>query len=280
MDLLDGRKAAQNILTKLKKNVEALPVRAPHLVCIIVGDDPSSHTYVGMKRKRCTDIGIESTVIELSSTISEEELLSEIEKQNRAPHVDGILVQQPLPDHISIQKVIQAIAPEKDVDGFHPINAGKLLSEDPTGFVPCTPLGIYELLKCSNIPLSGAHIVIMGRSSIVGKPLTALLLQKGIDATVSVVHSKTKDPAAITRLADILIVAIGSPHAITSDMISPGTVVVDVGITRTDSGLFGDVSPEGLDQVAEKLTPVPGGVGPMTVAMLLQNTIKAYIQRM
>jgi len=277
--VLDGRKTATTFIEKIKKEVAAITFRKPKLVCIIVGDNLSSMTYVRMKKKRCEEVGMISEIVELPSSTTEAELLAQIEKQNLDKHVDGILVQQPLPSHISLEKVIKAIDPKKDVDGFHPVNAGKLLTEDNTGFVPCTPLGIFVLLHENDISLSGKHIVIMGRSSIVGKPLAALLLQKGIDATVTVVHSKTPHKEKLTRLADILVVAIGQPHSITSDMIKNGAIVVDVGITRTEDGLFGDVAPEEIDEVVAHITPVPGGVGPMTVAMLLFNTLKSFKQR-
>lgn len=277
--VLDGRKTAERYLEKIQKEVAAISFRKPKLVCIIVGENPSSLTYVRMKKKRCEKVGMLSEIVELPEGTSEEELLDQITKYNQDIHVDGILVQQPLPDHISVEKVLNAVDPSKDVDGFHPLNAGKLLTEDKTGFIPCTPLGIYTLLHENHISLSGKHVVIIGRSSIVGKPLAALLLQKGIDATVTVVHSKTPHKERLTRLADILIVAIGKPHSITSDMIKNGAIVVDVGITRTEDGLFGDVAPEDLEEVISHITPVPGGVGPMTVAMLLFNTLKSFKQR-
>ncbi len=276
---LDGKKTAAEILAKIKKEVATFSFRKPKLSCILVGNDPASHTYVRMKKRRCEEVGILSEIIELDETISEKELLALVEKQNKDPHVDGILVQQPLPSHISPQKIIAAVDPSKDVDGFHPVNAGKILTEDSTGFVPCTPLGIFVLLHENNIDLAGKHIVIMGRSAIVGKPLAALLLQKGIDATVSVVHSKTKNVSDITEKADILVVAIGKPHSVSSDMIKKGAIVIDVGITRTDTGLFGDVAPGEIDEKAAQYTPVPGGVGPMTVAMLLFNTLKSFKMR-
>lgn len=273
---IDGKKTASALLAKVKKEIESLPGKGPSLACVLVGDDPASHTYVGMKRKRCLEVGIESHIITLPESISEKELLDEIKKLNQNPEIHGILIQQPLPTQIDPQKVITAVDPKKDVDGFHPVNTGKLLTEDASGFVPCTPLGIVHLLEDNGISLAGKHIAIMGRSQIVGKPLAALLLQKGIDATVSVVHSKTKNAQAITQLADILVVAIGSPHSVKKAMLKEGCVIIDVGITRTDNGLQGDVDPSDALSVAHQITPVPGGVGPMTVAMLLFNTLKAY----
>lgn len=278
MQLIDGKKIAREIRKKLKKNLTPLVGREPGLAFIVIGEDPASLTYVGMKRRACLEVGILSTIVTLPASTSEKRLLDEIERLNRSSHIDGILVQQPFPPQIETRVIIGAIAPEKDVDGFHPLNMGKLLLGDRSGFVPCTPLGIVQLLEKSCIEVSGKEVVIVGRSNIVGKPLAALLMQKGerANATVTLVHSHTRDLQAHCKRADILVAALGRPHFIDESMVKEGAVVIDVGINRTAEGLVGDVHFERVKERASALTPVPGGVGPMTIAMLLANTIRSF----
>jgi methylenetetrahydrofolate dehydrogenase (NADP+)/methenyltetrahydrofolate cyclohydrolase len=241
------------------------------LATVLVGDDPASHVYVNGKHKAAGEAGIASIDRRLPGDTSQEELLAVLAELNADDEVDGILVQLPLPDQIDSEAVLRAVDPMKDVDGFHPFNAGRLYAGHPT-FVPATPLGIMALLEEHEVPLSGARAVVVGRSTIVGKPIAHLLL--GANATVTICHSRTRDLAAETRGADVLVVAIGQPGLVTADMVRKGAAVVDVGINRTDAGLLGDVSPE-VAEVAGYLTPVPGGVGPMTIAMLLRNTVQA-----
>jgi len=241
------------------------------LATVLVGDDPASHVYVTGKHKAAVEAGFQSIDRRLPADVDQTDLLSVLDELNRDDEVDGILVQLPLPDHIDAESVLEAVAPIKDVDGFHPFNAGRLYAGHPT-FVPATPLGIMALLAEHEVELAGVRAVVVGRSTIVGKPIAHLLL--GANATVTICHSRTSDLAAETRAADVLVVAIGKPGLVSVDMVKEGAAVVDVGITRTDAGLLGDVAPE----VAERagfLTPVPGGVGPMTIAMLLRNTVQA-----
>lgn len=286
MELLDGKMIADKIKQEITEEVEQIKKsggKIPYLVAILVGNDGASETYVGHKEKACKQVGFKNQVLRFEDTISEADLLAEIQKINNDPEVDGLIVQMPLPKHISEQKVIEAIDPTKDVDGFHPINVGRMVAGLPA-YISATPNGISELLARYNIETAGKHCVVLGRSNIVGRPMSNLLSQKSTrgDCTVTICHSKTKDLPAITRSADILIVAIGKPEYLTADMVSEGTVVVDVGITRvksdkTKSGwrVVGDVK---FDEVAPKtsyITPVPGGVGPLTIVSLLRNTLKA-----
>jgi len=290
MTLIDGKSTSLQIQDEIKSLVEVRTKRGqkkPHLAAIIVGDNPASRAYVGHKIKACERVGFESTLIELSESVREEQLLSEVEALNNNDSIDGFIVQLPLPDHIDDQKVLEAVRPEKDVDGFHPVNAGNLSLGLP-GFQPATPAGIMELLKRYKIETSGKHAVIIGRSAIVGTPMTLLLSRNANpgNCTVTLCHSRTQNLEEITRSADILIAAIGKPHFVTKGMIKPGAVIIDVGINRipdasrkSGNRLTGDVDFEGAAEVAGSITPVPGGVGPMTIAMLLRNTLQAADQR-
>jgi methylenetetrahydrofolate dehydrogenase (NADP+)/methenyltetrahydrofolate cyclohydrolase len=259
----------------------------PGLAAVLVGDNPASTTYVRMKGKACDEAGLYHETIRLKPDSAEAELLELIDRLNADEKIHGILVQLPLPKHVDAQRVLRRVSPRKDVDGFHPENVGKVSIGDPTGFRPATPYGVQQLLLKSGIDTKGQHAVIVGRSNIVGRPLAALLLQDGPggNATVTVVHSRTRDIKSVTRLADILIVAIGKPEFVTGDMIKPGAVVIDVGVNRVDDPstkkgyrLVGDVQFAEAKQVAGAITPVPGGVGPMTITMLLYNTVQAARQ--
>ena len=282
--LIDGTRIAAEVRADVLKDVKSWTGagnRAPYLSVVLVGDNPASASYVRGKTKAAADAGIESDTLVYDKTISEEKLLGIIEELNASDAVDGILVQLPLPDHISEKKVIHAIHPDKDVDGFHPESVGKLSIGEP-GFVSATPAGILEMIRREGIETSGRHVVIVGRSNIVGKPVASLLIQKGVDATVTVCHSRTHDLPSVTRQADILIAAIGRAEFVKADMVREGVVVIDVGINRVDDPsrergyrLVGDVAFESVRQKASKITPVPGGVGPMTIAMLLKNTLAA-----
>lgn len=286
MELLDGKRISDEIKGEIATEVEKIKKeggKIPRLVAILVGHDGASETYVGHKEKSCNQVGFESQVLRFEDTITETELLQEIEKLNNDPLVDGFIVQMPLPKHINEQKVIEAIDPRKDVDGFHPINVGRMVIGLPS-YISATPDGIMELLRRYKIETSGKHCVVLGRSNIVGRPIANLLSLKAYpgDCTVTVCHSKTPNIKEFTKNADILIVAMGKAEFVTADMVKEGAVVVDVGITRvksdkTKSGwkLLGDVK---FDEVAPKcsyITPVPGGVGPLTIASLLKNTLKA-----
>jgi methylenetetrahydrofolate dehydrogenase (NADP+)/methenyltetrahydrofolate cyclohydrolase len=282
MKILDGNRIAQSILSPIAAALQGC-ARPPGLAFLLVGENPASAAYVRMKKKRCKEVGILSLDRELPATLSEEELLAEIRRLNEDPAVDGILVQLPLPAHIRTAHILKAIDPRKDVDGFHPLNVGKLLLGETDGFLPCTPRGIHMLLQAANVPLDGAHVVIVGRSNIVGKPLAAILMQKAphCNATVTVAHSHTRQLAVLCQSADVLIAAMGRPRFISPDMVRPGAVVVDVGINRTPEGsLVGDVDFEAVAPRTSLITPVPGGVGPMTIAMLLSNTLLSYQRRM
>lgn len=273
--LIDGKAIGQEIRNELKEQVASLTERGhqPGLAVILVGENPASQTYVKNKEKSSIEAGMKSELIKLPETVSEEELLQEVEKLNEDETIDGILVQLPLPKHIDENKVIRAISPDKDVDGFHPMNVGKMLIGQQT-FLPCTPYGIMQLLERSNVEIAGKHAVIIGRSNIVGKPMGQLLLQK--DATVTYCHSRTKDLKKYTKQADILIVAIGMAKFITGDYIKEGATVIDVGMNRDENGkLCGDVDFESAEKTAGAITPVPGGVGPMTITMLLKNTVES-----
>jgi methylenetetrahydrofolate dehydrogenase (NADP+)/methenyltetrahydrofolate cyclohydrolase len=287
MQLIDGNQIAKTLIAELKAEVTAAPGRKPCIALIRVGDDPASVSYVTKKEKTSAEIGITSRVILPPDTIPQAGLLALIDQLNADPAVDGILVQSPLPRHIDEIKVFRHVAPHKDVDGFHTLNLGKVAQEDPSGFVSCTPAGIMELLARSAVDLRGKHLVVLGRSLIVGKPLALLALQKkpGANATVTICHSQTADLPAHTRQADILIAAIGRPAFVTASMVKPGAVVIDVGINRIPdpakkSGhrLVGDVDFAQVAPKCSQITPVPGGVGPMTVAMLMKNTVKAWRQ--
>jgi methylenetetrahydrofolate dehydrogenase (NADP+)/methenyltetrahydrofolate cyclohydrolase len=273
--IIDGKAVAASIRQELKEQVNRMKERGVHpgLAVILVGNDPASETYVRGKVRACGEVGIHSELIRLPETVSEEELLEHVHRLNEDARIHGILVQLPLPKHISEEKVIDAIVPEKDVDGFHPISVGNLVIGKP-GFLPCTPHGIMELLRRYEIPLAGKHAVVIGRSNIVGKPVSLLLQRE--NATVTMCHSKTVDLPSVARQADILIAAVGKPRLVTREFVKPGAVVIDVGINRTPEGkLVGDVHFEEVREVASYITPVPGGVGPMTIAMLLVNTVQS-----
>ncbi|MFM7448926.1 MAG: bifunctional methylenetetrahydrofolate dehydrogenase/methenyltetrahydrofolate cyclohydrolase FolD [Leptolyngbyaceae cyanobacterium] len=283
--ILDGKALAQSLQTDLAQQVQALAAskrRPPGLAVLMVGDNPASAAYVRNKGRACTHVGIASFGSHLPRQTSQAELEQLIEQLNQDDRVDGILVQLPLPEHLDTVALLNRIAPDKDVDGLHPVNLGRLLREEP-GLRSCTPAGVMELLRHYEIPIKGKQAVVIGRSILVGKPLALMLLEA--DASVTIAHSKTTDLAAITRSADILVAAIGRPELITTDMVKPGAVVVDVGINRvTDyegtSRLVGDVDFEAVRSIASHITPVPGGIGPMTVTMLLKNTVQSYRQRM
>jgi methylenetetrahydrofolate dehydrogenase (NADP+)/methenyltetrahydrofolate cyclohydrolase len=286
MVIIDGKKIAQEIKEELAKEViqrKLLGLKIPHLAAILVGNDGASETYVEAKVKSCHEVGFESSLLRFDSTISEEELLHKINKLNNDPNIDGFIIQLPLPKHINEQKIIEAINPEKDVDGFHPVNVGKMLLNIPS-FLPATPYGIIQLLERYNIETNGKHCVVIGRSNIVGMPISVLLARNAYpgNCTVTITHSRTTNLKELTLQADIIVAALGKAEFITADMVKPGAVVIDVGITRlpsdkTKSGfkLYGDVK---FDEVAPKcsyITPVPGGVGPMTIVSLLKNTLQA-----
>ena len=286
-NLIDGRAVAEKVYVDLRQDIADLKARGltPGLAVVLVGDDPASRAYVRSKDKMSRELGLYSVKLELPASTTQAELLARVEELNRDPAVHGILVQSPPPKQIDEAAIVRALDPNKDVDGFHPLNVAKLAFGDPTGFVPCTPLGVMRLLRETRIEVSGARAVVLGRSMIVGKPLALLLMQKGTDATVTVVHSRTRNIPAITQTADILIAAIGRADFVRAEHVRDGAVVVDVGINRVEDAtnargyrLVGDVA---FDEVAKKaaaITPVPGGVGPMTIAMLMSNTVKACRQ--
>jgi len=275
MTILDGKKLSSKIKEELKSEVEELKSQGitPGLAVILVGNDPASHTYVRMKRNACQDVGIYSVVHEFPENITEKELLSTIDMINENPNIHGLLIQLPLPKHIDTTKVLERVSPKKDVDGFHPYNMGRLVEGLDT-FAPCTPLGVMELFKEYNIDLVGKDVCVVGASNIVGKPMWALLVNAW--ATVDICHIETRDLAAHTKRADIVIVGVGKPNLITADMVKEGVIVVDIGINKLPNGkLVGDVDFDEVSKKASYITPVPGGVGPMTIAMLLKNTVKA-----
>ena len=287
MTILDGKKTSEALKQEIAKEVKQLKAegkKVPHLAAVLVGDDGASLTYVGSKVKACKQVGFESTLVKLPANISEEALLQEIEKLNDNSEIDGYIVQLPLPKHIDEQKILLAIDPTKDVDGFHPANFGRM-ALDMEAFIPATPFGIMELLKHYEVPTKGKHVVVVGRSHIVGRPISILLSQKGAqgNATVTLTHSHTPNLAELTRQADIVVMALGIPEFLKGDMVKEGVTVIDVGITRlkddsTHKGyrIVGDVAFDEVKEKASYITPVPGGVGPMTIAMLLKNTLLAY----
>lgn len=274
--ILDGKQLSADIKENLRKEVEQITKtgRVPGLAVVIVGDDPASHVYVRNKKKACEFIGIKSFGYALPENTSQDELLGLVDTLNHDDNVDGILVQLPLPKHINEEAVINAIDPDKDVDCFHPFNVGRVMIGNGI-FLPCTPAGVMELIKLSGIEVEGKECVVVGRSNIVGKPQFLLLLQK--NGTVTVCHSRTKNLAEVTKRADILVAAVGRAKMIGADMVKPGAVVIDVGMNRDENNkLCGDVDFDSVKDIADAITPVPGGVGPMTIAMLMQNTIRAY----
>lgn len=285
-NLIDGRAIAEKVYVNLRREIAELKTRGltPGLAVVLVGDNAASRAYVRAKDKMSRELGLHSIKLELPATTTQEELLVRVEELNRNPAVHGILVQSPPPKQIDEAAIVRALDPHKDVDGFHPVNVAKLAFGDPTGFVPCTPLGVQRLLIESKIDISGAHVVMLGRSMIVGKPLALLLMQKckGGDATVTVAHSRSKNLETITRSADILVAAIGQPNFVRVGHVRDGAVIVDVGINRVEDAtsergyrLVGDVAFDEVSKKAAAITPVPGGVGPMTIAMLMSNTVKA-----
>ncbi|HVU24354.1 MAG TPA: bifunctional methylenetetrahydrofolate dehydrogenase/methenyltetrahydrofolate cyclohydrolase FolD [Opitutus sp.] len=287
MTLIDGNQIAAAIIAELKNEVAAIPGRKPCIALVRVGEDPASVSYVRKKEKTAAEIGITSRVILPPATITQAELFALVDQLNADPSVDGILVQSPLPKPLDELQVFRRIAPGKDVDGLGTMNLGKVAQDDDTGFTSCTPAGIMELLARSGVDLKGKHVVVVGRSLLVGKPVALLALQKkaGANGTVTVCHSATANLSALTRQADVLIAAIGRAGFITADMVRPGAVVIDVGINRVPDAtkksgyrLVGDVDFPGVAPLASQITPVPGGVGPMTVAMLMKNTVKAHRQ--
>lgn len=284
--LIDGRAVAEKVYAELRGEIAELKSRGitPGLAVVLVGDDPASRAYVRSKDKMCRELGLHSVKLELPAETSQEELLARVAQLNRDNAVHGILVQSPPPKQIDEAAIVRALNPAKDVDGFHPMNVAKLAMGDASGFVPCTPLGCQRLLVESGVQAEGAHVVVLGRSMIVGKPVALLLMQKakGANATVTVVHSRSRNLPEITRSADIVIAAIGQAHFVKAEHVREGAVVIDVGINRVDDAnsprgyrLVGDVAFDEVEAKASAITPVPGGVGPMTIAMLMSNTIKA-----
>lgn len=282
--LIDGKVIAEQIKKEIAAEVASMIDRgmeAPHLAAVIVGDDGASQTYVASKEKACHSVGMTSSVYRLPETTTEKEMLDMVNFLNNDPEIDGYIIQLPLPKHINEDKVINAIKPEKDVDGFTSINAGRMQLGLPC-FIPATPNGIMELIKRSKIETAGKNVVVLGRSNIVGTPMAVLMSRKGIDSTVTLCHSRTQNIAEITRQADIVVVAIGKPGFLTADMVKPGATIIDVGIHRIEDAsnpkgyvIKGDVDYDEVYKVASQITPVPGGVGPMTIVSLLQNTLKA-----
>jgi methylenetetrahydrofolate dehydrogenase (NADP+) / methenyltetrahydrofolate cyclohydrolase len=289
MQLIKGAEVAAKVLAECQREIAELAAQGkkPGLAVVLVGDDPASRAYVRSKDKKCRELGLHSVKLELPAEMTQEELLRHVAALNHDPAIHGILVQSPPPKHIDEAAIVRAIDPRKDVDGFHPVNVAKLALEDASGFVPCTPAGCQRLLMDAGIETSGANVVVLGRSMIVGKPMALLLMAKGRggDATVTVAHSRTRDLPEVTRRADIIIAAIGRPCFVTADMVRDGAVVIDVGINRVDDlasekgyKIVGDVDFHEVAPKCRAITPVPGGVGPMTIAMLMANTIKACRQ--
>ena len=288
-NLIDGRATAEKVYVDLRREVAELKAKGitPGLAVVLIGDDAASRAYVRSKDKMCRELGLHSLKLELPASTTQTELLNRVEELNADSNIHGILVQSPPPAHIDEAAIVRALDPRKDVDGFHPENVAKLVLDDSGGFVPCTPLGVQRLLIESKINLNGAHVVVLGRSMIVGKPLALLLMQKNTNAnaTVTVVHSRSRDLAEITRSADIIVAAIGRAEFVKADHVRGGAVVIDVGINRVDDAasdrgyrLVGDVAFDEVSKKATAITPVPGGVGPMTIAMLMSNTVKAARQ--
>ena len=282
--IIDGRAIAEKVYVELRGEIAELKSRGltPGLAVVLVGDNPASRAYVRAKDKMCRELGLYSVKLELPTTTEQEELLARVEELNRDQAVHGILVQSPPPKQIDEAAILRALDPRKDVDGFHPLNVAKLAMGDGSGFVPCTPLGCLRLLRETNVSLSGANVVVLGRSMIVGKPMALLLMRKGIDATVTVVHSRTQNIPEICHRADVIVAAIGQPHFVKAGHVREGVIVIDVGINRVDDPasergyrLVGDVDFDDVVKKAGAITPVPGGVGPMTIAMLMSNTVKA-----
>ena len=286
--ILDGKSMAADLRAEIAAAVAAMKAatgRVPGLAVVLVGDDPASRSYVTGKGKACAAAGIYSREIDLPASARRDEILATVRALNADDAIDGILVQLPLPDAAIEREILEAIDPAKDVDGFHPTNVGRMVQGLPA-FAPCTPVGVMEILRRSGTPLSGAAVVVIGRSQLVGRPLSILLSQKGVDATVTLCHTRTKDLARFTRAADIVVVAAGRPNTLTADMVRPGAVVIDVGVNRVPDPsraagyrLAGDVDFEAVAEKAAAITPVPGGVGPMTIAMLLRNTVEAARRR-
>lgn len=288
MQLISGTAVAEKVLEECRRDIAELAAagRRPGLAVVLVGDDPASRAYVRSKDKKCRELGLHSVKLELPATTSQDELLAHVRALNEDPAIHGILVQSPPPAHIDEAAIVRAIDPAKDVDGFHPVNVAKLALEDPTGFVPCTPLGCQRLLIDAGIETKGAEVVVLGRSMIVGKPMAMLLVSKLANATVTIAHSRSHDLPALCRRADILVAAVGRPEMVKADWVKPGAVVIDVGINRVPDAtrpsghrLCGDVAYAEVAPHCAAITPVPGGVGPMTIAMLMKNTLQAARQQ-
>jgi methylenetetrahydrofolate dehydrogenase (NADP+)/methenyltetrahydrofolate cyclohydrolase len=286
--IIDGTALAAKVTADVAEKVVALKARGitPGLTVVLVGDDAASAVYVGSKERTCNELGMHGETIRRPSTITQDELLAIVDQLNDDPKIHGILVQMPLPKQINPDAIVRRIRPDKDVDGFHPVNVGKLLIGEKDGFAPCTPAGVLYMLQASGVSTAGSDCVIVGRSNIVGKPMASLMVQPGVDATVTVTHSRTRDLASHTRRADILIVAAGRAQMITGDMVKAGAVVIDVGMNRipdsskkSGTRLVGDVAFDEVKGVASLITPVPGGVGKMTIAMLMSNTVRAAAQQ-
>lgn len=285
--VMDGAAIAEQVKAEVAIEVAALAARGivPGLTVVLVGDDAASAVYVGAKERTCLELGMRGETIRLPASVSQIELLAVVDRLNGDDAVHGILVQMPLPPQINAEAVVRRIRPDKDVDGFHPENVGKLWIGERTGFAPCTPAGVLYMLQAHAVPTAGAHCVIVGRSNIVGKPMAALMVQPGVDCTVTVCHSRSRDLASVTSTADILIAAVGKPRMITAAMVRPGAVVIDVGVNRipdasrkSGTRLVGDVDFDAVRAIASLITPVPGGVGRMTIAMLMRNTVRAAAQ--
>lgn len=282
--LIEGRAVAEKVYRELRGQIAQLKSRGitPGLAVVLVGDNPASRAYVRSKDKMCRELGLHSLKLELPASTTQEELLARVAQLNRDAAIHGILVQSPPPKHIDERAIVQALDPRKDVDGFHPANVARLTLDDDSGFVPCTPLGCLRLLRETGVELRGANVVVLGRSMIVGKPMALLLMGKGVNATVTVANSRTRNLPEVTKRADVIIAAIGQPHLVTAEHVRDGAVVIDVGINRVNDAtsergykLVGDVDFDAVSKKASAITPVPGGVGPMTIAMLMANTIKA-----
>ncbi|MEO1833471.1 MAG: bifunctional methylenetetrahydrofolate dehydrogenase/methenyltetrahydrofolate cyclohydrolase FolD [Akkermansiaceae bacterium] len=282
--IIDGKKVAEEVLAECSREIEDLKSQGitPGLAVVLVGEDPASQVYVNSKVRKCAELGIHSEKVVLSKNASQDEVLATVKRLNDDTSIHGILVQSPPPSQIDEEEIVRTIDPTKDVDGFHPENVAKLALEDPSGFVPCTPAGCMRLLEASGVETSGADAVVVGRSMIVGKPMALLLMARGSDATVTVAHSRTKDLAEVCRRADIIVAAVGIPEFIKEDFVKQGATIIDVGINRVEDSaakrgyrLCGDVDYKGVFEKTGAITPVPGGVGPMTIAMLMKNTIKA-----